>query len=173
MVREDSHRLTTPALEKAQLVEFLDFECGPCRAAAPLMEELKEEYGDRITFVQRYFPLPGHQNSGTAALAVQAAAQQGKYEQMAALIFETQPQWGNKNDSQAALFRIFAQELGLDMTRYDATIADERTQNRIRKDVSDGIALGVNGTPSFFLNGKKVTLKSEEQFRKLLDDAVK
>lgn len=173
LVREDSHRLTTPAIEIAQLVEFLDFECGPCRAAAPLMEELKEEYGDRITFVQRHFPLPGHQNSGTAALAVEAAAQQGKYEPMAARIFETQPQWANKNDSQAALFRTFAQELGLDMTQYDAAIADEGTQDRIRKDVNDGTALGVNGTPSFFLDGKKLTLKSEEQFRKLLDDAAK
>ena len=80
LVREDSHRLTSPAVEKAQLVEFLDFECESCRAAHPLVEELKKEYGDRITFVNRYFPLPGHRNSGTAALAVEASAQQGKYQ---------------------------------------------------------------------------------------------
>ena len=58
LVREDSHRLTSPATEKAQLVEFLDFECESCRAAHPLVEELKEEHGDRITFVNRYFPSP-------------------------------------------------------------------------------------------------------------------
>lgn len=74
LVREDSHRVTSPTVEKAQLVEFLDFECESCRAAQPLVEELKKEFGDRITFVNRYFPLPGHRNSGTAALAVEAAA---------------------------------------------------------------------------------------------------
>jgi len=108
LVREDSHRVTSPSTETAQLVEFLDFECESCRAAEPLVQKLKQEYGDRITFVHRYFPLPGHRSSGTAALAVEAAAAQGKYEQMAAKLFETQPQWGEKQDSRAALFRTSA-----------------------------------------------------------------
>ncbi|MET1088658.1 MAG: thioredoxin domain-containing protein [Arthrobacter sp.] len=173
LVREDSHRVTAPATEKAQLVEFLDFECESCRAAVPLVEELKKEYGDRVTIVNRYFPLPGHRNSGTAALAVEAAAQQGKYEQMYTKMFDTQPQWGEKQDSQAALFRTFAQELGLALDKYDAAVADEATKDRIRKDVADGTALGVTGTPTFFLNGEKLTLNTEEQFRQLLDDATK
>ncbi|MDP9988338.1 thioredoxin domain-containing protein [Arthrobacter sp. KFRI-F3372] len=173
IVREDSHRLTTPATEKAQLVEFLDFECESCRAAEPLVQELKKEYGDRITFVHRYFPLPSHKNSGQAALAVEAAAQQGKYEQMAAKMFETQPQWGEKQDFENALFRSFAEELGLDMEKYDTAMAAEETKERIRKDIADGQALGVTGTPTFFLNGQKLTINSEEQFRQLLDDAVK
>ncbi|MFB9653385.1 DsbA family protein [Pseudarthrobacter sp. NPDC092184] len=172
LVREDSHRLTTPATEKAQLVEFLDFECEACRAAAPLVEALKAEYGDRITFVNRYFPLPSHKNSGQAALAVEAAAQQGKYEQMAAKMFETQPQWGEKQDFQNALFRTFAEELGLDMEKYDAAMAAEETKERIRKDINDGKALGVTGTPTFFLNGEKLVLNSEEQFRQFLSDAA-
>ncbi len=172
LVREDSNRITNPATEKAQLVEFLDFECESCRAAYPLVEELKTEYGDRITFVQRYFPLPGHRNSGTAALAVEAAAQQGKYEAMVAKLFETQPQWGEKSDSQAATFRGYAQDLGLDMAKYDASVLDEKTQARIRKDASDGNALGVTGTPTFFLDGEKLTLDTEEQFRQLLDEAA-
>ncbi|MET1065350.1 MAG: thioredoxin domain-containing protein [Arthrobacter sp.] len=173
LVSEDSHRVTSPATEKAQLVEFLDFECESCRAAYPLVEELKKEYGDRITFVNRYFPLPGHRNSGTSALAVEAAAQQGKYEQMYAKMFETQPQWGGKQDSQAALFRTFAQDLGLDLAQYDTTVADEKTRDRIRKDVADGRALGVTGTPTFFLNGEKLVLNTEADFRQKLTDAAK
>ncbi|MHA7222877.1 DsbA family protein [Arthrobacter sp. RHLT1-20] len=173
LVREDSHRVTSPVTEKAQLVEFLDFECESCRAAQPLVEELKKEYGDRITFVNRYFPLPGHRNSGTAALAVESAAQQGKYEQMYAKMFETQTQWGEQQDSQAPLFRTFAQELGLDLGKYDAAVADEQTIDRIRKDVADGKALGVTGTPTFFLNGKKLTLSTEADFRQKLTDAAK
>ncbi|MCU1547629.1 MAG: disulfide bond formation protein DsbA [Arthrobacter sp.] len=173
LVRDDSHRVTTPATEKAQLVEFLDFECESCRAAVPLVEELKKEYGNRITFVNRYFPLPGHRNSGTAALAVEAAAQQGKYQQMYTKMFDTQPQWGEKQDSQAALFRTYAQELGLDMAKYDTAVANDATKDRIRKDIADGKALGVTGTPTFFLDGEKLTLNSEGQFRQLLDDAAK
>ncbi|TNB75702.1 disulfide bond formation protein DsbA [Arthrobacter sp. BB-1] len=173
VVRDDSHRLTAPATEKAQLVEFLDFECEACGAAAPLVEELKKEYGDRITFVNRYFPLPSHKNSGQAALAVEAAAQQGKYEQMAAKMFETQPQWGEKQDFQNALFRTFAEELGLDVVKYDAAVAAEETKERIRKDIADGKALGVSGTPTFFLNGEKLTLNTEAEFRQKLEDAVK
>ena len=172
LVREDSHRLTFPAEEKAQLVEFLDFECESCLAAQPLVEELKKEYGDRISFINRYFPLPGHRNSGTAALAVEAAAQQGLYEQMATKLFETQTEWGGKQESQAPVFRGYAQELGLDLARYDTAVADESTRDRIRKDAADGTALGVTGTPTFFLNGKKLVLNTEAEFRQLLTDAV-
>ncbi|MCW3767328.1 MULTISPECIES: thioredoxin domain-containing protein [Paenarthrobacter] len=173
LVRDDSHRVTAPVTEKAQLVEFLDFECEACLAAQPLVEELKKEFGDRITFVNRYFPLPAHKNSANAALAVEAAAQQGKYEQMYAKMFETQSQWGEKTDSQAPLFRTFAQELGLDLAAYDTAVADDKTKERIRKDIADGTALGVKGTPTFFLNGEMLTLNSKEQFRQLLADAAK
>ena len=173
LVRQDSHRVTSPASEKAQLVEFLDFECESCRAAEPLLAELKKEYGDRITFIHRYYPLPGHRNSGTAAVAVEAAAQQGKYEEMAAKLFETQPQWGERQDSQAALFRTYAQELGLDLAKYDNAVLDQATKDRINQDVADGRALGVTGTPTFFLNGKKLTLNTEAQFRQLLDEATR
>ena len=173
LIREDSHRLTAPATEKAQLVEFLDFECEACGAANPLVAELKKEFGDRITFVNRYFPLPGHRNSGTAALAVEAAAQQGKYEQMSDKMFQTQGQWGEKQDSQAPLFRSFAQEMGLDLAKYDAVVADEKTKDRIRQDIADGKALGVTGTPTFFLNGEKLTLNTAEEFRQKLADAAK
>jgi len=173
LIRENSHRVTTPGTEKAQLVEFLDFECESCRAAQPLVEDLKKEFGDRITVVNRYFPLPGHRNSGTAALAVEAAAQQGQYEQMYAKMFDTQPQWGEKQDSQAPMFRTYAQELGLDLAKYDAAVADEKTVDRIRQDVADGKALGVTGTPTFFLNGQKVTLSTEADIRQKLTEAAR
>lgn len=173
LVREDSHRTTSPATEKAQLVEFLDYECGPCRAVDPLVEELKKEFGDRITFVSRNYPLPFHRNSTTAALAVEAAAQQGKYRQMHAKVFDSQAQWAESQDSQAPLFRDFARGLGLDLAAYDAAVAGPRTAEQIQQDVTDGKALGVSGTPTFFLDGKKLTLTSGEQFRQLLADAAK
>ncbi|WP_285241419.1 thioredoxin domain-containing protein [Pseudarthrobacter sp. MEB009] len=173
VVRADSHRLTAPMEEKAQLVEFLDFECEACRGAIPLIESLKAEYGDRITFVHRYYPLAGHRNSVTSALAVEAAAQQGKYQAMADRLFETQPQWGEGSESKAPQFRTYAQELGLDLAAYDAAVASDATRQRVEQDIADGKALGVTGTPTFFLDGKKLRLDTEAQFRQLLDDAVR
>lgn len=67
----------------------------------------------------------------------------------------------------------FAQELGLDMAKYDAAVADQATKDRISQDVADGKALGVTGTPTFFLDGKKLTLNTEAQFRQLLDEAAR
>jgi protein-disulfide isomerase len=173
LVRTDSHRLTAPAVEKAQLVEFLDFECEACRSIHPFVEELKQEFGDRITFVSRYFPLPAHPNSGTAALAVEAAAQQGKFEAMSAKMFETQAQWHGKPESQGPLFRTFAGDLGLDLAAFDAVVADEKTKERVRIDIADGRALGVTSTPTFFLNGEKLALTTKQDFRQKLADAVK
>ena len=173
LVRTDSHRLTTPAVEKAQLVEFLDFECEACRAVHPYVEELKQEFGDRITFVSRYFPLSSHPNSGQAALAVEAAAQQGEFEAMQSRLFETQDQWHGRTESQAPLFRTYAGELGLDLAAFDAAVADDKTKERIRADITDGTALGVTGTPTFFLNGEKLTLTTKQDFRQKLADAVK
>ncbi len=154
-------------------MEFLDFECEACRSIQPFVDELKAEFGDRITFVYRYFPLPSHPNSGPAALAVEAAAQQGKFEAMAAKMFETQDQWHGKRESQGPLFRTFAAELGLDLAAFDAAVADNKTKERIRADIADGTALGVTSTPTFFLNGEKLTLTTKQDFRQKLTDAVK
>ncbi len=113
-VRVDSHRLNEPENSTVTFVEFLDFECEACGAAYPYIESLREEFGDRVTFVMRYFPLPGHGNSQNAAVAVEAAANQGQLEPMYQRMFETQLQWGEKGEeSQAPLFRTFAEELGL------------------------------------------------------------
>ena len=173
LVRENSYRLTAPSVEKAQLVEFLDFECPSCGSIHPVVEELKAEFGDRITFVNRHFPLAAHANSGQAALAAEAANQQGKYQEMANRLFETQSQWAGQQTSQAPLFRTYAEDLGLDLALFDAAVADQETEERVLADIADGEALGVHGTPTFFLNGEKLSLTTKADFRQKLADAVK
>ena len=121
----------------------------------------------------RYFPLPGHANSMTSALAAEAAAQQGRLEEMYHRLFETQPEWGERQDSQAPLFRSFAEEIGLDMDAYDEAVADPATQARVDSDVQDGIELGVQGTPTFFLNGEELTAQTVEEFWGAIDDALR
>lgn len=76
-------------------VEFLDFECEGCKALYPVVEQLRAEYGDRVNFVIRYFPLKSHFNSERAALAVEAAAQQGQLEAMYKRMYDAQNEWGN------------------------------------------------------------------------------
>jgi len=172
VVRQDSHVLDEAGEGAPVLVEFLDFECEACLAAYPLVEQVRKEYAGELTFVVRYFPIDGHANSMNAAVAVEAAAQQGRFEDMYERMYQTQPEWGEQQESKAPLFRQFAQELGLDIEAYDAAVADPATQQRVEQDRQDGMALGVQGTPTFFLDGEPMQLTSAEDFRAQIDAAV-
>ncbi|HOW00469.1 MAG TPA: thioredoxin domain-containing protein [Rhodoglobus sp.] len=171
-VREDSHRLTDPESSTVTFVEFLDFECEACGAAFPYVEQLRAEYGDRVTFVMRYFPLPSHFNSTNAAVAAEAAARQSQLEAMYQKLFESQSEWGEKQDSQAPLFRTYAEELGLVMGQYDADIADPSTLERVKSDFDDGVALGVASTPTMYVNDVLVELTSFEDIRTAVENAL-
>ena len=172
LVREDSHRLSTAPDGRVTLVEFLDFECESCRAAYPAVEQLRAEYDGRVTFVARYFPIPSHSNAQNAAIAVEAAAQQGRFDEMYRLMFETQSTWGEQQVSHAATFRQFAADLGVDMAAYDRAVADPATLERVRADQRDGHAAGVQGTPTFFLNGQRLDPRSIADLRTALDQAL-
>lgn len=171
-VRADSHRLSTAEDDKVTLVEFLDFECEACRAAYPFIERLREQYDGRVTFVMRYFPIPSHKNANNAAYAVESAARQGKLEEMYKRMFDTQAEWGESQDSKAPLFRTYAEDLGLDMAAYDADVNSPEVAERVQKDVDDGTKLGVSGTPSFFLNGQRLTPSTTEEFIEAIDRAL-
>ncbi|KGN32134.1 DSBA oxidoreductase [Knoellia sinensis KCTC 19936] len=169
LVREDSHRLGAAGTGKVTFVEFLDFECESCKMAHPIVEDLRKKYDGKVDFVVRYFPLSGHKNSVNAAVAVEAAAQQGKFEDMYNKMYETQESWGEQQESKASVFRGFAQELGLDMAAYDKAVADPATTERVERDRKDGLDLGVNGTPTFFLNGTQIEPTSVQDFHDKID----
>ncbi|GAB3279533.1 DsbA family protein [Kineosporia babensis] len=170
--REDSHVLGEPGSSDVTLVEFLDFECPSCGAMYPFVEELRQTYAGQVTFVARHFPLPMHSNANDAALAAEAAAQQDQFEAMYSKLFQTQNAWGGQ-DNQAATFRGYAEELGLDLAEYDAALADPATQERVDRDQKDGEDLQVPGTPTFFLNGKLLQPESAEEFTAAIDEALK
>lgn len=164
-IQDDSHILDDAGEGAVTVVEFLDFECEACGAFYPVVEDLREEFSGRITFAIRYFPLPGHFNSTNAAIAVEAAAQQGQLEAMYERMFERQAEWGEAQESRAPLFRQFAEELGLDLAEYDVAVADPATAERVQSDFDDGVALGVSSTPTFFVNDRMVQLASFEDLR--------
>jgi len=172
VVAENSHRLDTAPDGSVVFTEFLDFECEVCLAVHPYVEQLREEYAGRVTFVTRYFPIPAHKNSMNAAVAVEAAAQQGKLEAMYQRMFDTQPQWGEQQDSKADVFRGFADDLGLDLTAYDAAVADPATEARVQQDFDAGLALGVTGTPTIFLDDQQIELTSPDALRAAVAEAL-
>lgn len=172
VVASDPRRLGALGTTGVTFTEFLDFECESCAAAFPVIEQLRREYAGRVTFNLRYFPIDSHKNARNAALAVEAAAQQGKLEEMYKRMYETQPSWAEQSKSQASVFRGFAKDLRLNMKRYDAAVADPKTAERVERDVQAGKALGVQGTPTFFVNEQMIQPQSVEEIRQLIDDAV-
>lgn len=172
LVREDSRIMGEPGTGGVTLVEFLDFECEACGAAYPIIEELRTAYAGKVTFVARYFPLPGHFNSERAARAVESAARQGQFEAMYKRMYETQASWGEAQEPLDNLFRSYAEDLGLDMATYDADYNSAEVAARVQKDVDDGTELGIQGTPTFYINGELFQPQTAADFATALDAAL-
>ena len=130
------------------LVEYGDFECPNCKQAAPAVKLLLARFAGRVGFVWRHFPLEEvHPHALQAALAAEVAAGQGKFWPMHDLLFD------NQKHLKPPHLRGYAQQLELDLRRYDADMADTVYLQRVREDIEGGTASGVRSTPSFFLNG--------------------
>lgn len=168
LVREDSPRLSEEG--DVVFVEFLDFECEACLALYPTIEEIRAEYGDRVTFVVRYLPL--HTNSVEAAQAAEAARDQGQFEAMYKALFDNATQWGHQETSQREAFFSYAEELGLDMERFEQVYDDPATLERIQQSAADAEALGVASTPTFFVDGQRLEPTRIEDLTDPLDDAL-
>lgn len=172
LVAENSHVLDDPEGATVTVVEFLDFECEVCGAVYPYVEQIRADYAGEIRYVPRYFPIPAHRNSMNAAVAVEAAAQQGRYQAMYQRMFDTQAEWGERLETEAPRFRGYAEELGLDLAAYDAAVADPATEARVQADFDAGLALGVQGTPTFFIDGEQVQLETIDDLTDAIDAAL-
>lgn len=167
LVRDDSYKVGSSSA-KVTVVEFLDPECESCRAAYPAVKQILDEYEDKITFVSRYFPL--HNNSILAAKALESAGEQGKYWEMMDKLFTNQSDWGEKQEPQTELFTQYAQELELDMAKFALGLENKAYEDKVSRDKNDGIAAGVQGTPTFFINGVKAgNVMSYAEFKSKID----
>lgn len=168
LVREDSPRLSEGG--DAVFVEYLDFECEACLSLYPTIEEIRAEYGDRVTFVVRYLPL--HGNSVEAAKAAEAAGAQGEFEAMYKALFDNAAEWSHQETSQREAFFGYAEELGLDMERFEAAYDDPETLAHIEQSAADAEALGVTSTPTFFVDGERLEPTRVEDLTDPLDAAL-
>ncbi|WP_425845754.1 DsbA family protein [Agrococcus sp. TSP3-2-1] len=158
LVDESTHLLSDAGPGAPVVVEFFDYECPACGQFAPIVDDLVERHGDEVTFAVRYFPLPSHPNAIPAAVAAEAAAQQGAFAEMHALLLERQSDWAGADGAEET-FRGYAEELGLDLAAFDQAVAADATLDRVALDANAGIALGVPSTPTFYVDGEQLQLR--------------
>ncbi|MDB5165964.1 MAG: Protein-disulfide isomerase [Candidatus Saccharibacteria bacterium] len=159
------------------LVEYGDFQCPACEAYYPIIEQVYEKYQGQITFQFRNFPLTTiHQNAFAGARAAEAAALQGKFWEMHQALY-TEANWTTWSNSQnpKPYFEQYAKALGLNVTKFDSDYSSDKVNDTVRADLAAGQKLGIQGTPTFFLNDKQVANAPQnvEDWSKLIDAAIK
>ncbi len=153
---------------KVTLVEWSDFQCPACRAYAPILEDLVKQYPNDVRIVYKHFPLKSiHFRAQDAAQASEAAARQGKFWEMAQLLFAGQDLWSK--DKGSSRFEEYALALGLDLVKFKQDYESEEVKNAVESDYKEGLLLKINSTPTFYLNGKKITNPTSiEEFQNLI-----
>ena len=170
LVRADSPKIGS-ASATAILVEFGDFQCPACGAYHTVVKQLLERNKDSLALVFRHFPLPSHANALPAARAVEAAGKQGKFWEMYDKIYESQRDWSAEKNVRAT-FVQYAKDLGLNTSQFEGELDSDEVQKRIYADVVDARTLGVNATPTFYLNNEKIkNPRSLEEFDALIKAA--
>lgn len=141
------------------IVEFSDFQCPFCArfvfSTIPPLEETYIKTG-KVKFAFRDYPLPFHKQSPLASMAAECAHEQGKFWEMHDTLFGKQEEW-SENDKAPDLFNGYAKELGLDAKNFNVCVSSQKYDAEIKKDTVDGAAAGVDGTPTFFINGKLIS----------------
>jgi len=149
------------------IVEYGDYQCPYCGAAYPVLKELMKEYGTQVKFVFRNFPLSEmHQYARPAAIAAEAAYLQGKFWEMHDAIYE------NQRDLNENLLMKLAQQLNLNIPQFEKDLENLKLAEKVDSDFESGIVSGVNGTPSFFVNGKKFDGGAEDLIELLNENTV-
>lgn len=161
--------------KKVNLTEYGDFQCPACGAYHPVIKQVIEKYKNDIAFQFRNFPLTSlHQNARAASRAAEAADKQGKYWEMHDVLYEQQKSWETSNNA-SAVFEGYAAQLGLNVDTYKKDYASNEVNDVINADYNEGQKLNITGTPTFFLQGKKIedTPRDLDGFSKLIDQAIK
>ena len=148
-----------PANAPVQLEEFGDFQCPPCGMFHPILEQMHEEFGDRLRITFREYPLPTHQHALAAASAAEAAGIQGKFWEMHDLLYEHQNDWKDQFDVRP-IFERYAKQAGVDVERYKRDLEGDLVAQRIFQDGRRGHSLGVGGTPTVFINDREVPFEN-------------
>jgi protein-disulfide isomerase len=157
-----------PASAKVTLVEFSDFQCPFCSRVTPTMAQIEKEYGDQVRIVFKHLPLQMHSKAKAAHAAAEAAHRQGKFWEMHDAIF------ANQREMSPEKYVEYAAEIGLDVGQFKRDVVAADVQRKVDADAKEAAALGVTGTPGFFINGKFLRgARPFEAFKEAIDAELK
>jgi protein-disulfide isomerase len=155
-----------PADAPITIIEFSDYECPFCKRAEETVKQVLAAYPDKIRIVYRDYPLPFHANARPAAMAAACAEKQGKFWEYHGKLFEA-------SAFNEETYKSIAGTIGLDQAKFDGCLASGETGAIVDKDTADGAAVGVSGTPAFFINGRMISgAQPFEKFKEIIDEEL-
>lgn len=165
------------------LMEYADYQCPACTASSQNLGKIADDYDDKIVFVFRNYPLTsGHPHAFAAAATAEAAGRQGKFWEMHDLIFANHSEWNDLSaEKRNDIFEIYAKQLGLDFDKFTEDLSSKAVADKINRDRALGAKMGVDATPSIYLNGQKISddllndlvSGNGEKLREKLDETLK
>ncbi len=162
-IHNDDHIKGDPNNAKVVLIEYSDFQCPACARAYEYFKDIEKEFPEGVVFIYRHFPLALiHRNAVSAARAAEAAAKQGHFEEMHNLLFEKQDEWHERVDVET-LFADYAESLGMNREQFLVDYKSAAVKERVDRDSDDARMLGLSGTPTLFVNGKKAQLPRDKE----------
>lgn len=159
-----------PADAKVTIVEFLDPECEACRGVHSIVKRVMTEYEGKVKLVVRYMAF--HKNADFAAATLEEAREAGKYEEALDLLFEKQPEWGSHHAPRPELIPGYLETLGLKASALKRETVLAKHGSKIQKDMEDGRKLGVDSTPTFFVNGRTLYQLGYAPLKALIDEEL-
>lgn len=166
-----AHTFTKGPFEASvTIVEFLDPECEACRAMHPIIQQIFNEYSGKVRIAYRYMPF--HGNSMYAASVLEEAREQGKFEEALTLLFDKQPEWGSHHEPKPELIPEYLKTIGIKPETLDRAKVIGKHGSKIEIDHMDGMKFGVTGTPTFFVNGKKLPNIGYEPLKLAVEQAL-
>jgi protein-disulfide isomerase len=165
-------RFRGPDKAPVTLMEFGDYQCPSCGYYAPIVLEVLRRYPTQVRLEFHHFPLVGiHQWAMPAALAAEAAGDQGKFWEMHDMLYKYQEQWSKSQNAEAE-FVSYASQLGLNISQFTESMRSPSVQQRVLEDVMRATNANINETPTFFINGQKVVVKPQnaDDFSRLIQD---
>lgn len=171
---KDATVSANPATKSITMVEYGDLQCPACKAYHPLVLDVMKAYPEQLKLVFKNFPLTTvHPNAMAGAIAAEAAGRQGKYFQFVDMAYDKQAEWAELDDPQGK-FEEYAKELGLNIDQFKKDQKDKAIATLINDERNEGIQNGVNGTPTFFVNGTKIENPANlDAFKKIIDSELK
>lgn len=173
-VKANDHIKWAP-MKKNILIEYSDFQCPSCKSVHDILKTIESsnsadfDITKKVTLVFRYFPLYQiHDKAYLSAYAAEAAGIQGKFWEMADLLFTSQQTWSTSSDPVKEYFLKYADDLKLDVDQFSKDISSNKIKDRVNQDLLEAEQMGIDSTPTLFLNGKKVEVSSFNELKVML-----